>query len=129
VGGIAVILAVASFFTQIVDVADQIIERDGITVIALYVDSLLIYLSALFVVIGYILSWWYKLPAVILLVIAGCFFITIDFLPDSFLAPSPVAATQAGAEAVKEPAFIFGIPAIVAGMLFLWQWWLSEKSI
>lgn len=124
VGGIAAILAVASFITQIVDVEDQIIEREGITLIALHVDSLLIYLSAVFVVTGYILSWWYKLPAGILLVIAGVFFIVIDFLPDSFLTPS----TLAGPEAAEEPAFVFGIPALVTGVLFLCYWWLNRKS-
>lgn len=128
VGGIAAILAVAMFFTQIVDVEGQIIEREGFTVIALHVDSLFIYLSAVFVVIGYIISWWHKLPAGILLVLAGIFFIVIDFLPDSFLAPSSVEAAQAGAEAVEEPAFIFGIPAFVAGLLFFWYLWRSRKS-
>jgi len=127
VGGIAVILAVASFITQIVDVEDQLIEKDGLTIIALHVDSLLIYLSAVFVVIGYILSWWYNLPAGILLFLAGVLFIVIDFLPDSFLAPSPAEVAQLGAEAAEEPAFIFGIPAIIAGVLFLWYWWLSRK--
>jgi hypothetical protein len=124
VGGIAAILAVAMFFTQIVDVEDQIIERERITLIALHVDSLFIYLSAIVAVIGYIISWWHKLPAGILLVIAGGFFIVIDFLPDSFLAPSPLAGT----EAAEEPAFVFGIPALVAGVLFLWYWWLNRKS-
>jgi hypothetical protein len=124
VGGIAAILAVASFITQIVDVEDQIIERDGITLIALHVDSLFIYLSAVFVVTGYIISWWHKLPAGILLVIAGVFFIVIDFLPDSFLAPSLVA----GSEAAQEPAFVFGIPALISGLLFLWFCCHSRKS-
>jgi hypothetical protein len=124
VGGIVAILALAMFITQIVDVEDQIIKRDGFTIIALHVDSLFIYLSAVFAVIGYILSWWYRLPAGILLVLAGIFFVVIDLLPDSFLAPSPVAAS----EATEEPAFIFGIPGIVAGALFLWYWGLSRKS-
>jgi hypothetical protein len=128
VGGIVAILAVAMFFTQIVDVEDQIIEREDVTVIALYVDSLFIYLSAVFAVIGYIISWWYKLPAGILLVLAGSFFIVIDFLPDSLLAPSPVAASEVGAGAAEEPAFVFGIPALVAGVLFLWYWWLSREN-
>ena len=128
VGGIAAILAVAMFFTQIADVEGQIIEREGFTVITLHLDSLFIYLSAVFVVIGYIISWWHKLPAGILLVLAGIFFIVIDFLPDSFLAPSPGAAAQAGAEAVEEPAFIFGIPALAAGILFFWYLWRSRKS-
>lgn len=127
VGGIAAILAVASFITQIVDVEDQLIEKEGLTVIALHVDSLLIYLSAVLVVTGYILSWWYKLPAGMLLVIAGIFFIVIDFLPDSFLAPSPVATPQEGAEATQEPAFVFGIPALVAGLLFFWYLWRTRK--
>jgi hypothetical protein len=123
VGGIAAVLAVASFITQIVEVEDQIIDREGFTVIALHVDSLFIYLSAVVVVIGYIISWWHKLSAGILLVLAGFFFIAIDFLPDSFLAPSPVGA----AETAEEPAFIFSIPAIAAGALYLWYWWLSKK--
>lgn len=127
VGGIAAILAVASFITQIVDVEEQIIERDGFTVIALHVDSLFIYLSAVFVVTGYIISWWHKLTAGILLVIAGLFFIVIDFLPDSFLAPSPAATPQEGAEAAQEPAFVFGIPALVAGLLFFWYLWRTRK--
>jgi len=125
VGGIAAILTVAMFFTQIVDVEDQVIEREGITIIALYVDSLFIYLSAVFVVTGYIISWWHKLPAGILLVIACLFFIVIDFLPDSFLSPVPEAATQAA----QEPAFVFGIPALIAGLLFLWFCWRSGKII
>jgi hypothetical protein len=124
VGGIAAVLAVASFFTQIVDVEDQIIEREGFTLIALPVDSLFIYLSAVFVVIGYVISWWHELPAGILLIIAGVFFIVIDFLPDMFFAPSPVAAGAAE----QEPAFVFGVPSIVAGALFLWYWRLSGKK-
>jgi hypothetical protein len=127
IGGIATIFAIAMFFTQIVDVEDQITERSGLTIIALHIDSLFIYLSAVFVVIGYILSWRYKLPASILMVLAGIFFIVIDFLPDSFLAPMPIAATGAGAETADEPAFVFGIPAFVAGLLFLWYWKVSEQ--
>jgi hypothetical protein len=73
VGGIVAIFMVAAFITQIVDVEDQIIEINGFTVISLHVDSLFIYLSAVFVVIGYILSWWHKLTAEILLVLAGIF--------------------------------------------------------
>ena len=129
VGAIATILAVASFFPQIVDVEEQLMERDGLTIIALHVDSLFIYLSAVIAVTGYIISWWHKLPAGILLVLAGIFFIVIEFLPDSLMAPMPGAAPEPGVEVEVEPAFIFGIPALVAGVLFLWYWWVSEKSI
>jgi hypothetical protein len=128
VGGIAMILAIAMSFTQIVDVEGQIMERDGLTIIALHIDSLFIYLSAIFVMIGYILSWWYKLPTGILMILAGIYFIVIDFFPDSFLAPMPVTATETGAEAANEPAFVFGIPAFIAGLLFLWYWRVSKKS-
>jgi hypothetical protein len=128
VGGIVAIFAVAGFITQIIDVEDQITKINGFTVISLHVDSLFIYLAAVCVVIGYILSWWHNLTAGILLVLAGIFFIGIDFLPDSFLAPNPEAAIQTGTEAVEEPAFVFGIPPIIAGALFLWHWWLSRKS-
>jgi hypothetical protein len=128
VGGIVAIFAVASFITQIVDVEDQIIEISGLTLISLHVDSLFIYLSAVFVVIGYILSWWHKLTAGILLVLAGIFLIGIDFLPDSFLAPNPEATIQTVAEAAQEPAFIFAIPPIIAGALFIWYWSLSRKN-
>jgi hypothetical protein len=129
VGGMAAILAVASFFTQIADVEGQLMERDGLTVIALHVDSLFIYLSAMIAVTGYIISWWHKLPAGILLILAGVFFIVIEFLPDSLMAPIPAAASEAGVEVEVEPAFVFGIPALVAGALFLWYWWVAEKSI
>ena len=129
VGGVAAILAVASFFTQIVDVDDQLMERDGLTVIALHVDSLFIYLSAVIAVTGYIISWWHKLPAGILLFLAGIFFVVIEFLPDSLMAPIPAAATEPGVEVEAEPAFVFGIPALIAGILYLWYWRVSEKSI
>jgi hypothetical protein len=129
VGVIAAILAVASFITQIVDVEDQLIQRDGLTVIVLHIDSLFIYLSAVVAVTGFIISWWHKLPAGILLVLAGVCFIVIEFLPHSFLAPTPIAASGVSVEVEAEPAFIFGIPAFVAGVLFLWYWWVSEKSI
>ena len=124
VGGIAAILAVAMFFTQIVDVEDQIIERDGFQVISLHVETLFIYLSAVFAVIGYIISWWHKFTAGILLVLAGSFIIVIDFLPDSLLTPSSAALSQA----TGEPGFGYGIPAIVAGVLFIWYRGLTRKS-
>lgn len=129
VGGIAAILAVASFFTQIVDVEGQLMERDSLTIIALHVDSLFIYLSAIAAVTGYIISWWHKLPAGILLVLAGFFFIAIEFLPDSLMAPMPASVTEPGVEVEAEPAFVFGIPAILAGILYLRYWRVSEKSI
>ena len=129
VGGIAAILAVASFVTQIVDVEGQLMERDGLTVIALHVDSHFIYLSAVIAVTGYIISWWRQLPAGILLVLAGFLLIAIEFLPDSLLSPMPGAASKPGVEVGVEPAFVFGIPAILAGILYLRYWRVSEKSI
>ena len=128
VGGIAAISAVAMFFTQIVDTEGQLVERDGFQIISLYVETLLIYISAILAVIGYILSWRHKLTAGILLVLTGIIFIVFDFLPDSLITPSSVESRHAGPEASGGPAFVFGIPALVAGLLFFWYLWLTRKS-
>ena len=123
-GRIAAVLAVAMFFTQIVDTEGQVIDRNGFTVISLHVETLFIYLSAIVAMIGYIISWWHKFTAGILLVLAGSFFIVIDLLPDSLMTPSSAASRQA----TGEPGFGYGIPASVAGGLFLWYWGLTRKS-
>jgi hypothetical protein len=119
VWGIVAILAVAMFFTQIVDVEDQIIEREDVTVIALYVDSLFIYLSAVVALVGGIVSWWARLPGGILLILAGVIFIVLSFLPVSFRTPG--AQDEGGAG-------VFGAPFIVVGVLFIWSWWHSKKE-
>ena len=127
VGGIAAISAVAMFFTQIVDSEGQLVERDGFQIISLYVETLLIYISAILAVIGYILSWRHKLTAGILLVLTGIIFIVIDFLPDSLITPSSVESRHAGPEASGGPAFVFGIPALIAGLLFFWYLWFNKR--
>ena len=127
-GGIAAILGIAMFFTQIVDNEGQLIEQDGFKVITLYVAILFTYLSGVVAVIGYFISWWHKLPAAILLVLAWVFLLVIDLLPDALKTPEFVEASQLGPEASGGPAFVFGIPALIAGLLFFWYLWLTRKS-
>ena len=124
VGGIAAVLAVASFFTQIVEMEGQISEKEGIKVIQLHISTLVIYLSAIAALTGYVLGWWHMFPGGILLVVAGILPAVIDVLPASFQEPG---TQDLGPDAAGGPAFIFGIPALVSGVLFLWTRRVEKK--
>lgn len=125
VGGIAGILAVATLFSGISET--ELIERDGFQVFLIHVQTIFICLSAVVAVTGYILAWWHKLPAGILLILAWGFLLVVDVLPDSLLTPESAADRHAGPEASGGPYNIFGVPALVAGILFFWYLWLSRK--
>ena len=124
---IAAILAVAMFITQMTGTEGQIMEREGYKIITLHPETLLIYISAIVALVAYVISWRHKLTAGIMFILAGISWIILDLLPDAYVTPEFVASRHAGLEASGGPVFIFGIPFLVAGVLFLWYVWSYRR--
>ena len=117
IGSIAAILAVVMFCSGVSET--ELIERDNFQVISFHVQTLFVFLSVVVAFTGYILSWWHKLPACIFLVLAWIFLLVIDVLPDLLKTPESAAS--------GDPYNMFGIPALVAGLLFLWYLWSYKR--
>lgn len=118
VGLVAAVLGLILLIDQSIDLT----EIEGFKVIVLYLQGFLMGLSAIIVLVGYIISWWRMLPAGILLILAGVALPVIVRLPASFRTPSTPAETPI------IMALISGSPFLVAGVLFLLSWWLSRKT-
>ena len=118
VGLVAAVLGLILLIDQSIDLT----EIEGFKVIVLYLQGFLMGLSAIIVLVGYIISWWRMLPAGILLILAGVALPVIVRLPASFRTPSTPAETPI------IMALLIGSPFLVAGVLFLLSWWLSRKT-
>ncbi len=118
VGLVAAVLGLILLIDQSIDLT----EIEGFKVIVLYLQGFLMGLSAIIVLVGYIISWWRMLPAGILLILAGVALPVIVRLPASFRTPSTPCETPI------IMALISGSPFLVAGVLFLLSWWLSRKT-
>jgi hypothetical protein len=86
--------------------------------------TLLIYLSAIAALTGYILGWLHMFPGGILLILVMVFLNGMDVLPASFQEPG---TQNLDPEAAGGAASIFGVPALVSGILFLWARGVEKK--
>jgi hypothetical protein len=119
---IGLAIAVFGLIFGMSEAGTHITETEGFKVIALYLQSFLMGSSAIIALVGCIISWWRVLPAGILLILAGVALPVIVRLPASFRTPSTSEETPV------IMALIAGSPFVVAGVLFLWSWWLLRKT-
>ena len=123
VGGLIAVMAVAMLFAPFLRGEVELTEIEGYKAIVIYLQDIFMWLSAIVVVVGYIVSWWRVLPAGILLVLAGLAVVVNFFLPASFRTPFSQGEPGVGVGFV-----LVGLPFLVVGVLFLSSWWLSRKT-
>ena len=121
-GGIMAVIAVSMIYVPFGRGEVELTEIEGYKAIVIYLQDVFMWLSSIVAVVGYILSWWRVLPAGILLVLAGLAIMVNFFLPASFRTPFSQG------EPVEGGFVLVGLPFLVAGVLFLWSWWLSRKT-